>query len=267
MRNGPYQKIMNTPYSKSTRAFLEEKYTFFNRPSFIESDPIQIPHRFSRREDIEISAFLTSQIAWGRRKMIISNADRMMSLMDNSPYEFIMKAEAKDLKKTEGFVHRTFNGGDLLSSINCLRNIYNNHGGLKKVFETAYTSGGSVYTTLAGFRNVFLSTGHSVHYRKHVSDVTRKSAAKRLNLFLMWMCRKDDRGVHFGLWDIPSSALMIPLDVHCARTARRLGLLVRKQNDWRAVEELTAALRKFDPEDPVKYDFALFGSGVIEKTS
>lgn len=249
----------------SLKNLLDEQYEINNRPDFIETDPIQIPHRFTKREDIEIAAFLTAQIAWGKRRMIIANASHLMECMDNRPHEFIVSATARDLKNLDHFVHRTFNPEDAKTAVRCLKNLYRNHGGLKTVFERAFAETGNIRETLASFRKQYLEPDHAIRFRKHISDVEKKSAAKRLNLFLMWMCRNDKRGVHFGLWNIPSTALHIPLDVHCGNVGRELGLLKRKQNDWQAVEELTAALRTFDSRDPVKYDFALFGMGVLGK--
>jgi uncharacterized protein (TIGR02757 family) len=246
---------------------LETLHDKYNRLSFIETDPIQIPHRFKKREDIEIAAFLTSLIAWGNRKSIIKNASDLLNRMDNAPLRFITSCSDSDLRCINGFVHRTFNSQDCTFIIRSLKNLYINHGGLKTVFESYYASSKSIPMTLSNFRKLFFEIQHQTRSRKHISDIEKNSAAKRLNLFLMWMCRNDNRGVHFGLWNIPSSALYIPLDVHCARIGRSLGLLKRKQNDWKAVEELTASLREYDPEDPVKYDFALFGLGVSGEKS
>ncbi len=243
------------------KQLLEEKYLQYNTPAFIETDPIQIPHLFSRKEDIEISGFLAATIAWGNRKMIIRNALRMMEIMDNSPYEFIIGATEEDIMSIDDFVHRTFNVIDLQYFLRAIQNIYLNHGGLEAVFSAGYQQGGDVQSAIIYFRKVFFSLpGFPRRTEKHVSCVSRGSAAKRINMFLMWMVRNDGRGVHFGLWkSIPASALMLPLDVHTGNAARALGLLRRKQNDWKAVEEVTANLRKFDPNDPIKYDFALFG--------
>lgn len=243
--------------------FLEEKYNQYNRPSFIESDPIQIPHKFSTPEDIEISAFLTASIAWGNRKMIIKNADKLMQLLDNAPFDFIQNSEDIDLDKITGFVHRTFNGTDLIFFIKSLKNIYKNHGGLKTIFEKNFKN---ARTSLAYFRDVFFSIDFPERTSKHIPNVQKNSAAKRLNMFLMWMVRNDKRGVHFGLWNkIPLNELKLPLDTHTANVGRKLGLLNRKQNDWQAVEEITDSLKQFDPLDPVKYDFSLFGLGVFER--
>ena len=253
--------------SNDLHALLEDHFDRFNKPSFIETDPIQIPHRFKKNEDIEIAAFLTSTIAWGNRKSIINNAVKLMRLMDDAPHDFITNCREKDLQRFSGFVHRTFNSDDCTFFIRSLKNIYHSHGGLKLLFEDSFARTQDIRKSLISFRQKFLSFPHEKHAQKHLSDLTKNSAAKRLNLFLMWLCRKDDRGVHFGLWDIPASALFIPLDVHCGNVGRRLGLLTRKQNDWKAVEELTASLRLFDPHDPVKYDFALFGMGVSGTSS
>jgi len=256
---------------------LENRYTLYNNTDFIGTDPIQIPHRFHRKEDIEIAGFLTATISWGQRKSIISNANRLMELMDNSPYEFLMETsfvsegmtlshtltkEANDIRK---FVHRTFNGNDCLFFLESLKNIYSQHGGLEQVFTEGYGHEQTAFSALKHFRKVFLSVEHEHRVTKHLSDVSANSSAKRLNMYLRWMVRADENGVDFGLWKhIPASALMLPLDVHTGDVARALNLLQRKQNDWKAVEEITAVLRSFDRSDPVKYDFALFGIGAFE---
>jgi uncharacterized protein (TIGR02757 family) len=245
------------------KEFLDEKYNLYNRPSFIETDPIQVPHLFSVAEDIEIAAFLSATIAWGNRKMIIKNAKIIVNLIDNSPFDFILNCNDFDLERVKAFKHRTFNGEDLTFFLKSLQNIYKNHDGLRNIFEKDFVD---VKTSLTRFREVFFSINHPERTQKHVPNVLKKSAAKRLNMFLMWMVRKDNRGVHFGLWDkIPQNELKLPLDVHTANVGRKLGLLTRKQNDWQAVEEITDSLKGFDSEDPVKYDFALFGLGVFEK--
>lgn len=248
---------------ENLKEFLEEKHDLYNRPSFIETDPIQVPHRFSKPEDIEISAFLTSIIAWGNRKMIIKNALTLIQLLDNSPYDFVLNYKETDLTKLSIFKHRTFNGIDLGFFIRSLHNIYINHGGLREIFENDFIS---VKESMSNFREVFFSVEYPERTAKHVPNVLKNSAAKRLNMFLMWMVRRDNRGVHFGLWDkIPVKELKLPLDVHTANVGRKLGLLHRKQNDWKAVEEITNSLSKFDAADPVKFDFSLFGLGVFEK--
>jgi uncharacterized protein (TIGR02757 family) len=247
------------------KEFLEGKSAFYNQPEFIESDPVQIPHRFERKEDIEIAAFLTAAISWGRRTMIIKKAEELMGLLHHNPYEFLMNATKADILHFHDFQYRTFKDEDAGYFIKSLQNIYLNYGGLHGLFLKGLSDSGSIKGALALFRDIFLSKYPQQRTLKHVADVNRGSAAKRLNMFLRWMVRQDNNGVDFGIWkDIPSSALMIPLDVHTGNVARKLGLLSRKQNDWIAVEELTGNLRKMDPEDPVKFDFALFGLGVFE---
>jgi uncharacterized protein (TIGR02757 family) len=247
------------------KAFLDQKHDLYNRPEFIETDPIQVPHGCSRKEDIEIMAFLTTQIAWGNRKSIIKSAENIKNIMQNNPYEYITQASKKDFSTGMKFVHRTFNGIDLHFFLHSLQNIYSNHNGLEAVFQKGYNRSGTVLSAMAEFRTVCFELPHPLRTEKHISNVSKNSSAKRLNLFLMWMVRKDKRGVHFGIWNqIPVSKLLIPLDVHVGNTARSLGLLHRKQNDLKAVIELTENLKAFDPKDPVKYDFALFGTGVFE---
>lgn len=246
------------------REFLEFKYNQYNSPSFIGSDPVSIPHLFTRKEDIEIAGFLTATISWGTRKGILRSAQRLIELMGFSPYEFIMYAGKNDLNSFESFVHRTFNGPDCMFFLASLKNIYKKFGGPEEVFSQINTIG--VKETLIRFRELFFQGKHPYHAEKHLPDPGRGASAKRMNMFLRWMVRRDQRGVDFGLWkSINSSALMCPLDVHTGAVARKLGLLLRKSNDWKAVEELTGNLRRFDPADPVKYDFALFGLGVFEK--
>ncbi|MFC2080429.1 TIGR02757 family protein [Bacteroidota bacterium] len=248
------------------KEFLDEKVVQYNNVAFISSDPIQVPHRFTKKEDIEIAAFLSAMIAWGQRPTIIRNANRMVELMEGCPADFILQFEEEDLNPFMEFVHRTFNGYDFIYFLKALRNIYTNHGGLEEVFVKGFRQEDSIYGALKFFRKVFFEKVEAGRTGKHVSDVATNSSAKRLNMFLRWMVRQDKTGVDFGLWKkIPPSALMIPLDVHTGNTARKLGLLTRRQNDWKAVEELTSVLRTFDINDPVKYDFALFGLGVFEK--
>jgi uncharacterized protein (TIGR02757 family) len=247
------------------KQLLDSKSRQYNHLDFIDSDPIQIPHRFSSKEDIEISGLLTATISWGQRKSIIKNADRLMDLMDNSPYDFIMNADVNDKEAIISFVHRTFNGTDCLFFLESLKNIYLHHDGLENVFQNGYLLENSIFGSLKYFREVFLSIPFNKHVTKHISDVKSNSAAKRLNMFLRWMVRNDKMGVDFGLWkNIPTSALMLPLDVHTGNVARGLGLLNRTQNDWKAVEEITSVLRTFDSSDPIKYDYALFSIGVFE---
>jgi len=247
---------MNTEIKK----LLDQKYNEFNNQSFIQTDPIQIPHRFSQKENIEISAFLTSIIAWGNRKMIINNANKMMNILDNNPIDFIQNASQKEIENLPDFKHRTFNEIDFKFFIKSLQNIYKNHGGLENVFTKGYQKNNTVKNSMIHFREIFFSIPFPERTTKHIANVAKNSAAKRINMFLMWLVRNDNRGVHFGLWkNIPTSALMLPIDVHSGNTARRLGLLTRNANDWKAVEEISEQLRNFDPKDPIKYDFALFG--------
>lgn len=242
------------------KTILEENYQKYNRLNFIETDPIQIPHSFSKKENIEISAFLTAIIAWGRRDIIIKNAKKMMSVLDNNPYDFIINAQSKDFDNIEKFVHRTFQFTDFIFFLKSLQNIYKNKNGLEDVFYKNYKKNKSIKESISGFRKIFFAIPHPARTRKHIADVTKNSAAKRINLFLMWLIRTDNIGVHFGLWKKFNPAnLLMPLDVHTAKMSRALNLLSRKQNDWQAVEELTNNLKKFDPKDPTKYDFAIFG--------
>ncbi len=248
------------------KEFLDEKYDQYDRPEFIETDPIQIPHSYTLPEDIEIAGFLTSTIAWGQRKSIIVNAHKLMHLMGNSPYDFVINASDSQLEKLKYFVHRTFQGDDCLFFIQSLKNIYKKYNGLGRLFESGYLKHRDIAMTLVSFRKVFFEIDCFPRTFKHISDVNKGASAKRLNMFLRWMVRDDKRGVDFGLWkSIPASALYIPIDLHAGNVARKLGLLLRKQNDWKAVAELTTRLREFDPLDPVKYDFALFGLGIFEK--
>ncbi|EAZ95850.1 hypothetical protein FBBAL38_00485 [Flavobacteria bacterium BAL38] len=242
--------------------FLDEKVDLYNNPKFIESDPIQIPHLYSLKEDIEIAGFLAATIAWGNRKMIINNAQKMMNLMGNSPYDFIMSHSNENLESLEKFVHRTFNGQDFIGFTKGLQHIYKNHNGLEAVFAKEHTT---MQHTISNFKKLFFEVPHLARTEKHISDPMNGSAAKRINMYLRWMIRNDNKGVDLGIWKNSSSALLsCPLDVHSGNVSRKLGLLTRKQNDAKAVAELDANLRILDKNDPVKYDFALFGLGVFE---
>nr|WP_228465907.1 TIGR02757 family protein [Flavobacterium psychrophilum] len=237
----------------------------YNNLNFIESDPIQIPHLFSLKEDIEIAGFLSATIAWGNRKMIINNSHKMMQLMGNSPYDFVLSHNENQLESLNKFVHRTFNGQDFVQFIKSLQHIYTNHNGLEAVFAKNATKD-SMQKSISEFKKIFFENNHLPRTQKHISDPISGSAAKRINMFLRWMVRQDTHGVDFGLWKtISPSALSCPLDVHSGNVARKLQLLLRKQNDAKAVYELDTNLRLLDPNDPVKYDFALFGLGVFEK--
>lgn len=249
--------------SSELKIFLDKQVILHNQPEFITGDPIEIPHRFTNRKDIEISGFLAATIAWGQRKNIIKSAHQLINWMDGSPYDFIINATENDLNPFHKFVYRTFNGQDCIYFLQSLKNIYQNHQGLEDVFRDGYNQNGNIYETLIYFNQVFFEMPHALRTTKHVANPIKGSAAKRINMYLRWMVRNDKSGVDFGLWDfIPTSALMIPLDVHVGNVARQLGLLQRKQNDWKAVEELTKRLQQYDDHDPVKYDYALFSLGV-----
>lgn len=251
--------------TEELKEFLDEKADKYNRPEFIEHDPISIPHHYIRKEDIEISGFLAATIAWGNRTIILRNAKRMMDFMDDSPYEFVLNHSDKDLERIKCVIHRTFNAEDFIYFIKALKHIYNNHNGLESIFNLFQTNE-SLQPAIHQFRGIFFELAHNKRIMKHISDPMKGSAAKKLNMYLRWMIRKDNRGVDFGLWkSIPPSILSCPLDVHSGNIARKLGLISRKQNDSKALSELDNALRRFDKNDPVKYDFALFGLGAIEK--
>lgn len=248
------------------KEFLDEKYEQYNRPEFIETDPVSIPHLFSVDEDIEIAGFLSASLAWGQRKTIISKAKEIIRLMDNNPYRFILDGDETDYSAFDNFCHRTFNSTDALYFLYALKNIYTRHGGLRKVFEKGFGSQHDACTAIAGFRQVFFESEYPGRTSKHIPDVRKGSAAKRLNMFLRWMVRVDNKGVDFGIWTgINPAWLKIPLDLHTGNIARKLELLTRSKNDWQAVCELTGRLQHFDPADPVKYDFALFSLGAFEK--
>ena len=246
------------------KEFLDEKVELYNRPAFIEFDPISIPHQYTKKQDIEIAGFLAATIAWGNRKMILRNANRMMELLDHSPYEFIMHSNHDEIEMIKSFVHRTFNSTDLIYFLKALQNIYRHKGGLETIFMT-YQTADSLLPAIHEFHKIFFELSHEKRTERHVSDPFKGSAAKKLNMYLRWMIRNDDKGVDFGLWkSIPPSVLSCPLDVHSGNVARKLGILTRKQNDAKAVSELDETLRDLDKKDPVKYDFALFGLGVFE---
>ena len=249
---------------KELKEFLDEKAALYENSDFTESDPIQIPHQFSIKEDIEIAGFLSAMIAWGNRKMIINNATKMMDLMGNSPFDFVLNHTEDDLAKFEGFVHRTFNAEDFKFFVKSLKNIYQNHNGLEAVLQNKTSD--NYQLAIHNFKKIFFEIPHLQRTEKHISDPVKGSAAKRINMFLRWMVRDAKKGVDFGIWKSHNPAyLHCPLDVHTGNIARKLGILKRKQNDWKAIQELDKTLREFDKKDPVKYDFALFGLGVFEK--
>jgi uncharacterized protein (TIGR02757 family) len=261
-----HKRSYNGIPAADVKVFLEEKYLQYNNPSFIECDPISIPHRFTDLRDREISGFMTAAIAWGRRDLILRSSRNMLERMDNAPYEFIISAGNDELNRLYGFVHRTFNGSDCVYFVRGLRHIYSQYYSMEDVLLQGMAENGSLREGLSYLRSMFFALPHASRNEKHFADITSGAAGKRLNMFLRWMVRKDNRGVDFGIWkNIDQASLYIPLDLHSGNTARKLGLLTRKMNDWKAVEELTEILRFFDPADPVKYDFALFGLGVNEK--
>lgn len=249
----------------SLKDLLDDKVEQFNQPEFIPNDPICIPHRFTRKQDIEIAGLFAATFAWGQRKTIINKSSELLSLMDNSPYDFIVNHKESDLKPFLNFKHRTFNPTDALYFIHFLNYYYNDFDSLEEAFLT--TGNSTIKNGLIKFQELFFSLEEAPNRtKKHVSTPARKSACKRLNMYLRWMVRQDANGVDFGIWKkINPSNLICPCDVHVDRVARRYGLLNRKKTDWLAAEELTNNLIKFDPNDPVKYDFALFGLGILEK--
>lgn len=248
------------------KELLDEKYFQFNNTAFIETDPISIPHQFSKKEDIEISALLVATIAWGQRTSIINNGNKLMKLMNNEPHEFILNFSKNDSLRFESFVHRTFNSIDCIFFLNALKNIYLNHHGLENAFSAKLRGDEEdVKNAITNFRELFLSVPHQSRSDKHISNPSAKSSAKRLCMFLRWMIRKDKHGVDFGIWkSMKPHQLCLPLDLHTGNVSRKLGLLTRTQNDWQAVEEITEVLRQFDKSDPIKYDFSLFGLGAFE---
>jgi uncharacterized protein (TIGR02757 family) len=253
---------------EALRDLLEEKYQQYNQSGFIENDPICIPHLFSKKQDIEIMGLWASVLAWGQRVTIINKCKELISLMDNAPYDFIINHQPRDLKVFLQFRHRTFNATDTLYFIEFFKTFYAKHESLEEAFLQGHTkNAANVEGALAGFRELFFSLeDYPERTKKHISTPARNSACKRLNMFLRWMVRKDKKGVDFGIWKtIKPSQLVCPCDVHVDRVGRKLGLIVRKQTDWQTAVELTENLKKFDPKDPVKYDFALFGMGVEEK--
>ena len=242
--------------------FLDEKVEEFNTSAFIEEDPICIPHQFTTKADIEIMGFLIATIAWGKRQMIINNGHKLVDIMGGQPLDFILNATDSDLKDLQ-FVHRTFNAIDLGCFFKALQHIYKSGSGLEQEFSKTQ---GTMNVKIAGFRDTFLSFGNEKRTEKHISNPLKNSSAKRLNMYLRWMVRQDKKGVDFGIWDsIKPSELYCPLDVHTGNVGRKLGFITRKANDWKALEELMIPLRKMDINDPVKYDFALFGLGVYDK--
>ena len=245
------------------RDLLEHLHDKYNRPEFIEPDPISIPHSFSDKADREIAGFLAATIAWGNRKAIVKSAQRMMQYMDYAPSDFVKNASENDLATLQTYVHRTFNGQDFTDFILGIRHITARWGGIGDFFETNYTQTQDLPLVISLFRKEFFACDHNTHCEKHLSSIDKGAACKRINMYLRWFVRHDNRGVDFGLWKkIPMSALYMPLDIHTGNMGRALGLLTRKQNDWKATEEITRSLREFNADDPVRYDYSLFGAGI-----
>ena len=254
--------------AQDLKSYLDSCVEKFNTPDFIEKDPISIPHQFSKLQDIEIIGFWVAMLAWGQRVTIINKANELIQLMDGAPYDFILNHNEKDRKAFLSFKHRTFQATDTLYFLEFFQTFYKKNKSLEEAFTMHLSpKDENIEAALKGFHEQFFALPDAPHRtRKHVSTPIRNSSCKRLNMFLRWMVRQDDKGVDFGLWKkIKPSQLLMPLDVHVDRVARRLGLLERKQTDWKSVIELTDNLKQFDKNDPVKYDFALFGVGVLEK--
>ncbi len=244
------------------REFLEEKAAAFNCPAFVAEDPVSVPHRYHRLEDVEIAGFLAATIAWGSRRTILRNSHRLMDKLGDSPYDFVMHASPGQVDRLE-FIHRTFLSEDLRTFVYGLRHVYLAYGNLRSLFER-YAAPETLQPAISRFRSEFFRLPHARRSEKHISDPAKGSAAKRLNMMLRWFVRHDNRGVDLGIWNgtLQAAQLSCPLDVHSGQVARSLGILSRKQNDAAAVRELDAVLRTLDPADPVKYDFALFGLGI-----
>jgi uncharacterized protein (TIGR02757 family) len=250
------------------KGFLDQKVSEYNTPGFIELDPVSIPHRFSKKQDIEIAGFFAAVLAWGQRKTIINKCSDLLGMMDNSPHDFVLNHSEDDLKVFLNFKHRTFNDIDTLYFIHFFSWFYKEHDSLEKAFTIGWDPGIDVMEVLLkNFHQFFFQLPEAPNRtKKHIATPERNSACKRLNMFLRWMVRNDSKGVDFGLWhEIKPYQLICPCDLHVDRVGRKLGLISRKQTDWQTAKELTGRLRQFDPMDPVKYDFALFGLGIEEK--
>ncbi|NDW19195.1 TIGR02757 family protein [Dysgonomonas sp. 216] len=257
---------MDKLFFEKVKRLLEAKETLYNNTGFIEKDPISIPHKFTLKQDIEIMGFFAAIFAWGQRATIINKCNELIDRFDNSPFEFIMSYSDNDLKQLMGFKHRTFNDTDLLYCVDFLRRHYLRFSTLEDAFVPDETRLQTVEQALIHFYNYFFDNSDAPQRtRKHISTPAKKSACKRINMYLRWMVRKDDKGVDFGIWQkLKAKDLICPLDLHVERTARILGLITRPKPDWMAAVELTNNLRLFDPNDPVKYDFALFGISIEE---
>lgn len=253
---------------QNLKDFLDSKVEEYNQPLFIKDDPVCIPHLFTKKQDIEIAAFLASIFAWGNRTTIINKSKELLQLMDNAPHDFCVNHQPNDLKDLLLFKHRTFNTTDLLYFIAFFKHHYNLHASLEKAFTLGLNkTDATTENSLIAFHHYFFSLEDIPHRtRKHIASPEKNSSCKRLNMFLRWMVRRDKKGVDFGVWEnISPAQLVCPIDVHVARVAKRFNLLNRNQTDWNAALELTGYLRTLDKDDPVKYDFALFGLGVVEK--
>lgn len=245
------------------RDLLEHLHDRYNRPEFIENDPISVPHSFTSRDDREVAGLLASTIAWGNRKAIVKSAHRMMQYMDNAPADFVRNASEGELARLGSYVHRTFNGEDFKDFVRGVRGMFERFGGIGEFVENRYEATGSMAQVLSDFRREFFACDHNSHCEKHLSSIDKGAACKRLNMYFRWFVRRDERGVDFGEWrKVPMSALYLPLDVHTGNMGRALGLLTRRQSDWKATVEITESLREFDAEDPVRFDFSLFGAGI-----
>ena len=255
------------PMTKSElKEFLDEKYLQFNNFDFIPNDPIQIPHQFNENNDIEIAGLFASVIAWGNRKSIIKNGKNLMERMDNSPADFILNFSKSDLSNFNGFKHRTFNEIDCITFCLSLQRLFREQKSLGQYFQSLFKKHNDQAIVISEFKSKFFESAYAIRSKKHLPDPLKGSAAKRICMYFRWMVRKDPFNVDIGIWNklIPTSLLHLPLDVHTSNVGRSLGLLSRKQNDWKAVNEITSNLRELDPKDPTKYDFSLFGLGVNE---
>ncbi|WP_421762880.1 TIGR02757 family protein [Ekhidna sp.] len=249
------------------KSFLDFKVAEYNQPGFIPNDPVCIPHEFAQKQDIEIAGLIAAVFAWGQRKTIINKSREFLGMMGHEPHRFVMECSDQDVKPFQDFKHRTFNGTDALYFIHFFKWFYSHHSSLEEAFLGSLDRETGMEARLTHFFELFFSLpDHPKRTYKHIPNPSRKSACKRINMFLRWMARQDDKGVDFGIWDsIKPSQLICPCDLHVDRVARKLGLITRKQTDWQTAIELTKNLKKLDTEDPVKYDFALFGLGVEEK--
>jgi uncharacterized protein (TIGR02757 family) len=260
---------------KDLRDFLEKNVQVYNDPAFIPADPISVPHRFSKKQDVEIAGLFSAVFSWGNQTTIIRKSNELMNLMDDAPYDFILNHKSRDLKRLLDFKHRTFNSTDLLYFIHFLKHHYSKSDSLEAAFFPDTSKSRNIEGAESEIIKLALSTFYNRFFslndvpdrtRKHISSPEKNSTCKRLNMYLRWMVRSDSKAVDFGIWKkIKSADLICPVDVHVARVARKFGLISRKQTDWETAMELTRVLRSMDPADPVKYDFALFGLGVMDK--